>query len=167
MKKVLLTLFIYVGGIIIVSATEHHLFVKLLEETRVPLYDSTCQFVVDTLHHDIINENYVLLRVESCVGEMIFVQPYWSLSGDTCTPKGWVYLSEDITIYPHDDVFPLYIKPSYVSDSVMVRYEGDELPVLKYSNGWVYTQIFDITGRKSEGWLSPRNQCDNPYTTCN
>ena len=30
MKKVLLTLFIYVGGIIIVSATEHHLFVKLL-----------------------------------------------------------------------------------------------------------------------------------------
>lgn len=45
--------------------------------------------------------------------------------------------------------------------------DGDELPVLKYSNGWVYTQIFDTTGRKSEGWLSPRNQCDNPYTTCN
>ena len=54
-----------------------------------------------------------------------------------------------------------------MSDSVIVRYEGDELPVLKYSNGWVYTQIFDTTGRKSEGWLSPRNQCDNPYTTCN
>lgn len=166
MKKVLFIFSLCIGGFIIVNAKEHHLFLRLSERTKVPLYDSTRQIIVDTLQHDVINENFILLHVDSCVGEMISVQPYWSLGGGY-SKKGWVYLSEDITIYPHDDIFPLYTKPSYMSDSVMVRFEGDELPVIMYSNGWVYTQICDTTGRKCEGWLSPLHQCDNPYTTCN
>lgn len=166
MKKILYIL-ILIGSPIMMDAVDHNLCMRLSEETRVLLYDSTCKYIIDTLKHNISNEDFIMFRIDSCCGDMIYVQPYWSLDGELYSKKGWVQLSDDITIYPHDYIFPLYTKPSYLSDSVMIEYKHDELPVLKYSNGWIYTNVYDYSGKRCEGWLSPLHQCDNPYTTCN
>ena len=76
-------------------------------------------------------------------------------------------MSKDIIVFPHDAQFPLYAEPSYMSDSIIVVGTYDELPVIKYNNGWIYTVAYDTTGGEFAGWLSPQYQCANPYTTCN
>lgn len=166
MKKILYIFFL-IGSPLMPFAVKQDLFVRLSENTKVLLYDSTQNQVIDTLQHNVPNADFVMLEVDSCRGEMIYVQPYWSLDGELYSKKGWVRLSEDITIYPHNDEFPLYASPSYSSDTTTLVQYFDELPVLKYSNGWVYTKVYDYTGKKCEGWLSPLHQCGNVYTTCN
>lgn len=153
MKKILYIL-ILIGSPLMPFAVKQDLFVRLSENTKVLLYDSTQNQVIDTLQHNVPNADFVMLKVDSCRGEMIYVQPYWSLDGELYSKKGWVRLSEDITIYPHNNEFPLYASPSYSSDTTTLVQYFDELPVLKYSNGWVYTKVYDYTGKNvRDGFL--------------
>ena len=170
MKNILCILIILFGGLSAVATTDNYLLLRLSEEASCLLYDSTRLCVIDTLKHDFQNENYIMLRVDSNYEDMIYVEPIWTLGflyESTPYKKGWIYLSKDIIVFPHDAQFPLYAEPSYMSDSVIVVGTYDELPVIKYNNGWIYTVAYDTTGGEFAGWLSPQYQCANPYTTCN
>lgn len=171
MKNMLRTLIVFLLCKLSMGAkTDNYLLLRSSEEASCLLYDSTRLCVIDTLKHDFQNENYIMLRVDSNYEDMIYVEPIWTLGflyESTPHKKGWVYLSEDIIIFPHDDIFPLYAKPSYTSDSIVVDGTYSELQVLKYNNGWIYTVAHDTIGGEFAGWLPPLHQCANPYTTCN
>lgn len=170
MRNMLCILIVLFGELSVAAETDSHLLLKLAEEASCLLYDSTRLRVIDTLKHDFQNENYIMLRVDSCYENMIYVEPVWSLGflyESTPYKRGWVYLSEDIIIFPHNERFPLYTEPSYTSDSVMVAGTYDELSVIKYNNGWIYTVAYDTAGGEFAGWMPPLYQCANPYTTCN
>lgn len=149
----------------------HIVMFRMTEEATVLLYDSSRQHVVDTLKHDISNENFLFFNVDSSAGNMIHVEPQWSLDGSMYDKSGWVSLSENIIVHVNhigDSKIPLYSYPSYDSDTLLVDNKQESFFVIKYENGWVFTYIQDaISGIRYEGWLSPISQCDAIYTTCN
>lgn len=155
-----------------VLSEQSNLILKLSERTKVPLYsDGSCQFVIDTLCHDIEHENFLMLQVDTCNNIAIHVQPQWSLDGALYPKMGWVLLSDEIIIYAQstaDGKIQLYTSPSYSDTKVMVEYRNLPLPVILYQRGWVFTEVYDSkSGVKNKGWLSPIDQCDAIYTTCN
>ena len=47
------------------------------------------------------------------------------------------------------------------------RFEGESSGLIHgCSGGWVLIQAKSIEGKDLKGWLSPEEQCPNPYTTC-
>ena len=153
-----------------IDAWSHDLFLRLEEDTRGFLYDSTRRYVIDTLQHDFANENYIVLEVDTCVRGMIYVKPVWSL-GPEYLKKGWIDLSDNnVTIYPfkyEGELLPLYDDPSYFSHADTIKLiSNEEVMVMNYDNGWVYTVVEDTIGVKHEGWLAPTDQCSNAYSTC-
>lgn len=155
-----------------VLSKQSNLLIKFSSRAKVPLYsDGSCQFVIDTLCHDIEHENFLMLQVDSCNNIAIHVQPQWSLDGTLYPKTGWVFLSDEITIYAQstaDGKIQLYSSPSYSDSVVVVEYRNSPLPVILYQKGWIFTEIYNSKlGIKNKGWLSPIDQCDAIYTTCN
>jgi hypothetical protein len=40
------------------------------------------------------------------------------------------------------------------------------LPIYNCHERWLYIKFLDEDNKIKEGWLSPEDQCDNPYSTC-
>ena len=157
------------------------------EETGyIYIYSENEREIVDSIHHDFARENFICFHVlDSCSRDsFLLVQPYWSLGETNATQPGWIKLSGNIVIGLHySKDIPLYRSPSFQSPYKEVAFRPFRVPVYSYYRGWVYVKIPPYTGNTvgwesfeisqedwaeaAEGWISPRYQCANVYTTCN
>jgi hypothetical protein len=88
------------------------------------------------------------------------------------TKTGWVY-GRLVGLWLKGISVQLYQNPDRASrpvSRISSFYPGEESdhPVLFLGcqNGWAFVEAKDSTGRAIQGWLSPQDQCANPYTSC-
>lgn len=60
----------------------------------------------------------------------------------------------------------LYKLPQKASPKVYVVNKDQNVNIIKYEGLWVYVKCKDVNNRVVYGWLSPEDQCSNPFTTC-
>lgn len=61
----------------------------------------------------------------------------------------------------------LYNEPESSSKIIGQFTNIQTLVVWDACENWAYVEVKDENGKKLKGWLSPEDQCANPYTTCN
>lgn len=61
----------------------------------------------------------------------------------------------------------LYNRPSSKAKILNTFDNVQTVIVHEVCNNWAYIQGEDKTGKMLKGWLSPKDQCSNPLTTCN
>lgn len=119
--------------------------------------------IVDSVINDTIKEDYVGVNILKMKGKRAQVEIEYSLSKNVA--KGWIE-KKFLGTYPvSTSLLLLYDSPrkdASVSDSIENAYWGDFLPIKKHKKGWLY-----IEHKKHQGWMSPSDQCDNPYSSCN
>ncbi len=129
-------------------------YVYLYTEPGGEIHDSVCNntkmddyYVVSIKRK---RNDYFYVEIEQCMGDI--------------KKTGWVKKGT-LSINPSTtSVIYLYKKPSYesgVKDSIMQPYWGDLYIIEDVEKDW-----FLIKGKDFNGWLSPMDQCSNPYTTC-
>ena len=85
------------------------------------------------------------------------------------TNYGWIK-SDLIGTWTNPDNVVLHIKPDLNSKIIAsLDKEGySDQFVLIYGcwRGWAYVKATDSKGKTVYGWLDPKHQCSNPYTSC-
>ena len=131
----------------------------------VHLYEKPIsQNIVDSIINDSINEVYYCVSIIKFTRNRAFVSTF--TDDETLTMhRGWVdwkYLGIRLN---NDTIFTRH-KPSSKSKVWCVIYQPnwrDIYPINHARNGWLY--IMD-KNRNITGWVAPKDQCSNPYTTC-
>ncbi len=135
---------------------------------QIPLYsESNRNEIKIYLLNDTVKEEYYNLNIYSQVGQVFKVSGF--TPHDTVYKKGWIE-SKYTGIYPSIfDEIKLYTKPDTTSKvmSTIIKPEYYPFNVIKCHGKWLYVKYLDTDKGTKEGWLSPDNQCSNPYTTCN
>ena len=135
----------------------------------IPLYEKPNGKIITQIINDTIKEDYYTLQIKEQVKGFSFVRASAAII-DTTTKTGWIetkYLGIYSSVY--SDTLKLFTQPNKKSKvkSVINNPLYDFLNVIECSHGWLYIKYLDIDKKTKEGWLSPDNQCSNPYTTCN
>ena len=140
---------------------------------KVYLYNKPNGMRIDTLINDMVNENYLVLSLRGFDGDYAFVEASYALDSLDLFPKkehiGWIekkYLMTYLNCSDYEccKYVYLYKQPTEKSekvDSVEHPWWGVPYFVHGCKNGWL---LIENNGRK--GWVSPEEQCCNPYTTC-
>lgn len=123
------------------------------------------QNIVDSIINDSINEVYYCVSIIKFTRNRAFVSTF--IDDETLTMhRGWVdwkYLGIRLN---NDTIFTRH-QPSSKSKVWCVIDQPnwrDIYPVKCARDGWLY--IMD-KNRNIIGWVDPKDQCANPYTTCN
>ncbi len=127
------------------------------------LYDDVGGHVVDSIINDTINEDYVYIMLMKIEHDYAYITAENAL-GDG-KHVGWIPKSK-IGINPATTgTIYLYSGPnrgSELIDSIVSPSWGSPFSIEKFKGEWLY-----IYYKGHEGWLSPRDACCNPYTSCN
>ena len=119
--------------------------------------------ITDSVINDTIREDYVSVNILKIKNERAQVEIEYSLSKNVI--KGWIE-KKYLGIYPvSTSLLLLYDSPrkgASVCDSIENAYWGNFLSVEKHKKGWLYIEY-----QGHQGWMSPNDQCDNPYSSCN
>lgn len=98
---------------------------------------------------------------------------YVNLNCVLCKEKdkfGWVEIKNvEIGLRnSNNNLIPIYSKPysKYFKKNIEVHTESVIAQVLDFKNNWLKVS-FIWKGKKTIGWLAPKNQCENFYTMCN
>jgi len=88
------------------------------------------------------------------------------------TKTGWVY-GRLVGLWLNRTSSPLYQNPDRASKPVSrisSFYPGEKTDhpalLIGCQNGWLFVEAKESTGKPVRGWLSPQDQCANPYTPC-
>lgn len=135
----------------------------------IPIYEKPNGKIITQIINDTIKEDYYSIQIIKQSKGFSFVRASAAII-DTTTKTGWIetkYLGIYSSVY--SDTLKLFTQPDKKSKvkSVINNPPYDLLNVIDCKNGWLYIKYLDIDKRTKEGWLSPDNQCSNPYTTCN
>jgi hypothetical protein len=140
----------------------------ILKGIQIPLYsESNKKEIITYLLNDTIKEEYYNINIYTQIEQMFKVSG--STPHDTVNRNGWIE-TKYIGIYPSIfDEIKLYTKPDTTSKvmSTIIKPEYYPFSVIKCHGKWLYVKYLDTDKKTKEGWLSPDNQCSNPYTTCN
>jgi hypothetical protein len=125
--------------------------------------------IIKKLKHNFKEEDFVTLTIIGKNDSMYNVTAYYCIKGGVI--KGWVKKNTpQIGTYSrgYSSAVTLYSKPDKYSkiQSTIKEYSPKLMHIKDCENNWVYVSVI-IAHKKYEGWLSPDNQCANPYTTCN
>ena len=136
---------------------------------QIPLYQSIGGAIIDYTINDTIKENYpniYIYKIEGNFAKVIVCVPF----DDEISDKiGWIetkYLGTNLNNY--SDITPIMSKPDEKSTVVFEIKDanwGDLYHVLDAHNKWL--KIQNIYNPEEVGWLAPKYQCNDPYTTCN
>lgn len=142
---------------------------EFLGETEV--YDAPYGKLKKKIQQNLKEEDFIVLSITGRQEGFYHVVASYLIAGEIV--EGWI--KEDSTIgvyaraYPVGDSLRLMSAPGKSSKSQAVKIINN-MQFFRVINcnadGWVKVSI-QVSGEKYEGWLSPEDQCDNPYTTCN
>ena len=150
---------------------------------KIPMYkDKDMNEVVDSIQNDSIFENYIEFAVDTCIDNMIFVQPSYFYGGPYPPfNKGWIKLTEQIKLFVSPSIIPflsnsfiyksdigfapLYNEPTENSYHEYIDCIGKMVSVTDIYGDWVKVK-YTSPNYSFEGWLSPKNQCSDLYNAC-
>ena len=119
--------------------------------------------IVDSIINDTIKEDYVGVSMLKIKGRRAQIIAKNAIS--QIVSKGWIE-KKHLGIYPvSTSLLLLYDSPkknAHVCDSIENVNWGDFLYVKKHNKRWLYVEY-----KQHQGWMSPEDQCDNPYSSCN
>jgi len=170
MKYIILLIFAYIFSSCKAQESENCncSVIMIPKGIQIPLYSlSNKNEIKIHLLNDTIKEEYYIINIYSQEGKMFKISG--AAPHDTVNKNGWIE-SKYIGIYPSIfDEIKLYSKPDTSSKvmSTIIKPEYYPFNVVKCFGKWLYVQYVDTDKKTKEGWLSPDNQCSNPYSTCN
>lgn len=137
------------------------------KQQKVPLLDDKGN-VLYHIMDDTTTEDYFGINIIKVKNGLAFVSASATLH-DTLPKFGWVSLNF-LGIYPSSfSSILLYSQPNIKAKikSKIFNPEYSPFSIKNCKGKWLYISYLDIDKRKKEGWLSPKDQCANPYSTCN
>ena len=135
---------------------------------KVPLYKKsdgkTIKWIIE---NDTITEDYCSLTIKKIQGDFALISAWKPLAN--IRSEGWIplkYLGIRPAVYSGE--LYLYEKPDRNSkiNSTIIDPEWAYYQILDCCDKWLYV-VFSDKGVVYEGWMDPKDQCDNPYSTCN
>lgn len=138
---------------------------------EIEVYDAPNGKLKKKIQHNPKEEDFIGLSISGSQDGFYQVVASYFIAGEILA--GWI--KEDSTIgvyaraYPVGDSLRLMNVPEKSSTARTIKIINN-MQFFRIINcnaeGWVKVSI-QVGGEKYEGWLSPQDQCDNPYTTCN
>jgi len=138
---------------------------------KLDVYDAPNGKLRKKIQNNLKEEDYILLSIKGRHNGFYYVMASYSIGGQIV--EGWI--KEDNTIgvyaraYPDGDSLRLMNTPdkSTTLNAVKIINSGQFFPIINCNpEGWAKISVI-VSGERYEGWVSPEDQCDNPYTTCN
>ncbi len=134
----------------------------------VMLYDTPDGNVIDSIMNDTIKEDYLSICIKQIQNDYADIAAVYTF--DSIDKEGWIqlkYLGINPANYSSKLFLHLYPnEDSTIVDSITYPQWGDLYSILKCKDDWFYIKTYN-DGKWREGWMSPEDQCDNPYSTCN
>ena len=139
------------------------------KQIEIPLYDKPLNKIVFTIKNDTVKEDYCLIQLKSISKDWAKISA--TTVSDTTTKIGWIE-KKYMGIYPNPyfgDIAKLYSDADTISavKSTIIKPEFSPANIFQCKGKWLYIKYMDADNKMKEGWLSPDDQCANPYTTCN
>jgi len=137
------------------------------KQQLVPILDNNrrvkCYIMDDT-----IKENYYVLKIKKINRNYVYVSASAAIF-DTIPREGWINI-KNLGIYPSNfSTINLYNLPQRNSKikSQLLKPEYYPFNIQNCYKDWLYIKYIDVDKKLKQGWLSPEDQCSNPYSTCN
>lgn len=127
--------------------------------------NSISHAIVDSITNDSINEVYYCVSIKRSTNKRALVSSF--IDDEKLTlHQGWVdwkYLGIRLNC---DTIFIRHQPCSYskVRSVIVLPQWIDVYPVKRAQDGWLYIKD---KNKNIIGWVDPKYQCANPYTTCN
>ena len=141
-------------------------FVDLDYKYSVFLFNKPNGSLSKSLKHDFKNEDYLTFEIDKTSGNFFHVKIQYAINGKSY--QGWVkkakYLATFIKNY--DSTVLLYLKPNVTSVKILQE-SSSSVQIADCKDNWIYIKSKSTASIKFEGWLQSKDQCANPYTTCN
>lgn len=139
------------------------------KQIKVPLFDDKGK-VLCCVMNDTTTEDYfgVIIMKINKNNRLAYVSASATLY-DTIPKIGWIE-TKNLGIYPSKfSTINLYYNPNIDSKIKSKIFKPEYFPfnILDCKENWLYISYLDTDGKIKEGWLSPEDQCSNPYSTCN
>jgi hypothetical protein len=134
----------------------------------IPIYEGSNGNILAFLKHDIENENFIQFKILKKNKTMFYVYVYKSQNEDQILLKGWIKKGIHLGVYSraYEKDLILYKDPKEESEIVCrEKYETKMYEVIDCQKGWLKIKT-TINGKIYEGWISPKMQCANVYSTC-
>lgn len=137
---------------------------------QIYIYKNPMGDITDSIKNDIMNEDFLFVKIIDEFKSYYFADISLSISGDYKT--GWIkkdwYIGTNTKRYLANKNMKLYLNPNYYSEKIYISGPLNEqfVEILTCANKWVLIKI-SIKGEKYKGWIAPEDHCPNNYTTCN
>lgn len=127
--------------------------------------DSRSHNIVDSIVNDSVNEVYYCVSIIRATKKRAMVSTFID-DGTFAMHQGWIDW-EYLGIRLNGDAIAIRCQPCAISkirSMINLPYWKDIYPINRAQSGWIYIKDFK---RSIVGWVEPKDQCANPYTTCN
>ena len=134
-------------------------------KNSIVIYDKPFGQIKHSIKQDFKNEDYLTFIIDKDSANFFHLTFSYSLKDITFT--GWTtkanYLGTFSRVY--NDTLNLFSRPNLTSKikSRIATWTNALLPITSCKDKWVYIKL----NKDFEGWLQHKDQCANPYTTCN
>ena len=167
-KKYFLALIIFIFSnihIIYAQGVIGHALIRVFDK-HIPLYDRSHK-VIDTIMCSVKNDLLYSVSILKIKNNFAHINAYCFVDDVEIEKIGWIQL-EYLVINPSCNELILRKKPfnRAKSQCIIKNAEwGDLYPIKKAYKGWLYIEIY-IGNKHYSGWMSPEQQCTNPYSPC-
>lgn len=139
-----------------------------LNQIEIPIYkEQNKKEILMFIKNDTINEDYYLIEVIKCHNNLAKIKAASGIREKEII-EGWMNV-KDLGIYtrPRNEkgIVPIY-QNSNANSLKSELITNEILNIIEIKDKWFKVAYFENDKWKS-GWLSPENQCPNPYSTCN
>jgi hypothetical protein len=175
MRKIYLFLFLIIGfniqtSIYSQTSCNCEAFIDQHYEGQIFIYDKPNGLKIDSIKNDLKNEDYLVINIQKDDSNYFYVRIKRSIAA--LDKSGWIKKSSYVVVTPsnfkNSKKLVLYSKADINSDPKMTLNEYVYLifEIKACKNDWMYVKA-KYKSIEYIGWLAKRNQCSNPYSTCN
>lgn|SRR5690554_1054278 len=172
MKKVLSTLSLLFLSLSVIAQDQCDCEILIHDAYfgQVYIYDQPNGEIIDSIRHDIGNEDYLLGHITAKKEDYFKVTLALEMSG--VEKSGWIQKSSYIGIYARNygenGKLNLYTSPDKNSavESTVNEFIYKLYTIEDCQEDWLKVQL-DYERKTYTGWMEKDMQCANPYSTCN
>lgn len=139
--------------------------VDLNYKKSIPIYNNSFGQIKYNIKQDFKNEDYLTFVIDRDSANFFHLTFTYSMKGTTYS--GWVKKANYLGTFSraYSDTLNLFSKPNLKSKikSKIKDWTDSLLTITSCKDKWVYVKFKN----NIEGWLQDKDQCANPYTTCN
>ncbi|MEA4935446.1 hypothetical protein SDC9_95743 [bioreactor metagenome] len=162
---------------------------RVLTQNRIKKEDCSCQVVlfekqievpildnkgklIDYVVDDTLKEDYYTVIISKINHGMAYVDVRAPLY-DTIPKIGWIeikYLGIRPASHQPINLYRKSAKRYQIRSQILKPewgYWSADIKILDCTGEWLYVSFLDGDNKMKEDWLSPEDQCSNPYSTCN